>query len=896
MKKFITITSLVAAAAMTSTAFGAGNADTILINFASGNGSNTYNVTDTTNGTWNNLTGASSSTAQSLTAADGTTTGAGTIAWASKNTWEYTSNVTDEMLKGYLDDGNGITINVTTNFLVADVTVYCATDSKNATFSAKTVNGSTYTYDSGTSKTVLGSGSWGTAKTATPVEGTNALTISGVSAGSISIASAANSSGQGVRGCIAGLKIVDTGVKVATTILTDATWTNESLAGTTWTNVTDTNKTYAGITISGTVNLNITGDAVTAIGVLVDGTGTLTLSGNELKLISAGVIKTGSDSASLLINNTLNFTNGGTITGNVTFGDNASLTVGENKTLVLSNGALSGAATLVLTTLNRGSKISFDASSATSVDLSKLKGSETSRVAIKASGTADSFTTISNLSSFFTGTLEITGGYLKVDSGDAVSKLSNAKIVLSGGSGSGLVFLRASKLTFGKDIVAEGVGGELRSYGADNYSVNFTGKVSGTTISHVDGGTHTFSGEVDLETFNANAGVSNFERTTKIGTLNVNAGTTNLSGTSTITSLRNENGTLNITGKTNVTNFQIKQGAVTISSVLNVSGSGNNTVINSASFGLNNSNTTTMTIQDGGVVNVKNAHISVRDGTATLNVQTGGELNFDKGLNTTKNGNWGGAILNLDGGRINIGSGGIQRPNYSVVKYNFNSGTIGSLADTWASSEALTLGGAITIDTAKKNLNDNGKATDAGTGSTITLNGIVSGAGSLEKVGAGTLNLNAANTYTGGTTISAGMLVAANASALGTGKVTVENNAKLGLVAGTTVANVTNGIELNTGAKFLIDLTGQTATGETLTLNLVTGTAITLNGVVVTGTISSDWYELTGWDKLGWTSTLTYADNTLKLSMAIPEPSMFGLLAGLGALALVGTRRRRKTK
>ncbi len=62
---------------------------------------------------------------------------------------------------------------------------------------------------------------------------------------------------------------------------------------------------------------------------------------------------------------------------------------------------------------------------------------------------------------------------------------------------------------------------------------------------------------------------------------------------------------------------------------------------------------------------------------------------------------------------------------------------------------------------------------------------------SLTKTGAGTLILNAENTYTGGTTISDGTLVANNVEALGTGNVT--DNATLELNTGGTFDNVISG-------------------------------------------------------------------------------------------------------
>jgi len=103
----------------------------------------------------------------------------------------------------------------------------------------------------------------------------------------------------------------------------------------------------------------------------------------------------------------------------------------------------------------------------------------------------------------------------------------------------------------------------------------------------------------------------------------------------------------------------------------------------------------------------------------------------------------------------------------------------------------------------------------------------VNGALSLTKQGAGTQTLSGINTYTGGTTISAGTLVAANANALGTGLVT-QSGGTLETDNVNHVITLGNGFN-QTGGLLVLNLNGtpsQTANNDQVN---VTGTA-TLNG------------------------------------------------------------------
>ncbi|MDP9920741.1 outer membrane autotransporter protein [Variovorax boronicumulans] len=152
-------------------------------------------------------------------------------------------------------------------------------------------------------------------------------------------------------------------------------------------------------------------------------------------------------------------------------------------------------------------------------------------------------------------------------------------------------------------------------------------------------------------------------------------------------------------------------------------------------------------------------------------------------------GNWLGSVAVFAGpagGTVTVqGPQSFDTLQFATDGYSLGAGVGGALAI------APATGGKATINT------------DAGISASIAAaltNGSGGGNG-LVKVGSGTLTLSGANTYTGGTAINEGTLIAASNGALGTGAVTVDNSANraatLRVDAGVSPANT---IVLNNGA------------------------------------------------------------------------------------------------
>ncbi len=226
--------------------------------------------------------------------------------------------------------------------------------------------------------------------------------------------------------------------------------------------------------------------------------------------------------------------------------------------------------------------------------------------------------------------------------------------------------------------------------------------------------------------------------------------------------------------------------------------------------------------------------------------------------------------------RVNLGSNGIAEASGNDVTIQLGNGILGATADwTMGYASGQTSANVQLIGTNGGTVFNTENANTPGTGHTITVNTTMSGEGSMVKAGVGTLQLNAANTYSGGTDINAGTVKTGNDTALGTGAVSVAKDASLELGASLTVSSdltiaeggslifgngttltVTGTLTLDASAiSFANDITFSSADAVTL------ATAGTLN---VTG-VDSWKGEYTIGDK-AYTAGLSAVNNVLSLT------------------------------
>ena len=193
-----------------------------------------------------------------------------------------------------------------------------------------------------------------------------------------------------------------------------------------------------------------------------------------------------------------------------------------------------------------------------------------------------------------------------------------------------------------------------------------------------------------------------------------------------------------------------------------------------------------------------------------------------------------GGTYNLSGGML-ILAGLDQHPG---AVFNFSGGTI-------QASSVLSTNVPMTLS------NSGGSPTFDSNGNAVTLYGSLSGPGSLTKIGSGTLTLSASNSYSGMTTVSAGILSLANPAALaGGGNITfsggtlqyTDSNSQdySGKIVGSTgpISIDTNGVSVTFASNLISSNTGGLNKIGNGTLTLATTNAFSGNTLISGGTLA----------------------------------------------------------
>jgi autotransporter-associated beta strand protein len=194
--------------------------------------------------------------------------------------------------------------------------------------------------------------------------------------------------------------------------------------------------------------------------------------------------------------------------------------------------------------------------------------------------------------------------------------------------------------------------------------------------------------------------------------------------------------------------------------------------------------------------NAGNAELLIRAGTSTAGIVS---LGYGTVADTD--------ILNLTGGSLYLGSGGIVQVSPAATATITLTGGILGAATNWSSTNNMQLGSA-SIQAA-----DTFNAPQS-----IALSGILSGT-NLVKTGTGTLTLSGANIYTGATSISNGILALSSSGS-------ISNTARVAIGAGATFDVSALGGYTFSGASPVQTLAGISTSG-TANVN-VAGNTLTL--------------------------------------------------------------------
>jgi autotransporter-associated beta strand protein len=392
----------------------------------------------------------------------------------------------------------------------------------------------------------------------------------------------------------------------------------------------------------------------------------------------------------------------------------------------------------------------------------------------------------------------IAGGSLQIGDNGATGSLTGD--VVNNGT---LAFAKTNTLSFGGLISGSGMvtqsgtgttvltgnntytgatninAGTLRVNGDQSAATGLVTVASGATL----GGSGIIGGAVTVAS-GGHIAPGNSPGTLTMGSLTLNAdsvldfelGQANTVG-GTLNDLINVNGNLTLAGTLNVTPSVGGTYGAGIYRLINYSGT---LTDNGLSFGLMPAGSTnfldTSTIHQINLINTQGLTLNYWDGAT--DGHNNGRIGGGDGIwQASGNNNWTTADGSLNAPYQN-GSMAIFGGTAGTVTVDDSLGAVSVSGLQLASSGYLIQGDAVTLG-AGVDVVRVGDGTSAGAAYTATIASALTGAGTLEKQDLGTLVLTGANTYTGGTIISAGMLQIGNGGTSGSLVGDITNNAIL---------------------------------------------------------------------------------------------------------------------
>ncbi len=357
---------------------------------------------------------------------------------------------------------------------------------------------------------------------------------------------------------------------------------------------------------------------------------------------------------------------------------------------------------------------------------------------------------------------------------------ANGDVALFNDSGSPTVSVQAAVTPAQVLVVNSTVPYDISSSGANNIggsgglTKSGSGSLSLSGPNTYSGGTTLSAGQLNIN----DGGSSSANSAIGTGPLTIIGGTLDITGAGDVTLLPNNaqnwNGDFTYGGSFGY-NLNLGTGAVTPS--------GNRQITVNASTltvgGVIGGGAASLTKAGAGTLTLSGA--STFSGGATLSA---GQLNINNGGSSSGNSAVGTGPLTISGGTtIDNTSGG----NVTLLPNN---------PQVWAGS--FTYSGSannLNLGTGAVNLGSSTRTVTV-SANTLTVGGVVSGTGGLNKAGVGTLVLSAANTFSGQFDFQAGTLVVGNNQAAGTGSLQFNNGVTI-QSADSTARTITNALLFN---------------------------------------------------------------------------------------------------